>query len=499
MAGAAGGADAVPPAVRRQLGVSVQTLRCWEYGSVTLGALEDQEEGALSASHPENPHAGDGSAPAEDGGPISVVSAFFGDPEDPVYRRDITAEVQALLVEGVAAQGPGRPIEVPAVTRLWGDPARFRVKQLEVTYEHRWLSGGERRALEALERRVSEKAQVAPDLEELLARLGVALQGAAGRRPSGSSTPGGAATASASGMDASTTSGAAAPLGATSPRWRLLGFQSNDPRSDLRTGRLALEALVYFAEQYPQIASRLVREAQSNGIDYPFAVASINVTQLLAKYFGLVGDGCGAGGSASSCVAPRRVVRNLARLLAAYEGFETDPFGELQAAVMEHLHARWHAKKEADPLVTVMNFAPTLEETLASVHVFCLRAPLLSTTEFRRLLLLPVGSAGGGRGVGAWLHSDAKGRLGSTLRRQVSSGSVGRTPSDEDTGQTYERLRSSAHSAVTTVSQTAGVFGTYLQGILGDAAAAAVAATAVTTPVAPPSPDAAGRRESVAH
>jgi len=488
MAEAEATGSAALPLSRRELGVSLQTLRCWEYGSVMLGASHTQEEGAQTANRVEAPTAAEGSAPQDGDGPISVISAFFGDPDDPAHRRDITTEVRALYSEALAAQGDCGPVEVPAVTRLWGDPARFRVKQLEVTYEQRWLSDDERRALEALQVRVTEKAQSAPDLEELLARLGTALRGAAVRRPSVSVSDGGADTAaSAADMAASEI----APLGLTSPRWRLLGFQSNDPRTDLRTGRLALEALVYFAEQYPRVAARLVQEAQSNGIDYPFAVASINVTQLLARYFGVSGDGCGAGGSAGDCVAPWRVVRSFARLLVSCGGSNIDPFGELQSAVMEHLHARWHAKKEADPLLTVMNFAPTLEETLASVHVFCQRAPLHSTTEFRRLLLLPV-SGEVSRGARAWFNGAAQTRSGAASPSEAASGSRDRALSDVGTTeQTYERIRSSAHSAVTAVSQTAGVCRTYLSGILGDYAA-------TTATAAQPQPDAVGTVESMA-
>merc|ERR1711879_492016 len=56
----------------------------------------------------------------------------------------------------------------------------------------------------------------------------------------------------------------------TSPRWKRLGFQSSNPRTDLRTGIIALDNFAYFFEQYPEDAQRLCLESSSN---YPLAVA----------------------------------------------------------------------------------------------------------------------------------------------------------------------------------------------------------------------------------
>lgn len=385
------------------LGVERRIVRCWEYGTVVLGPSAEENIHGVQML-----------------GEINVVSAWFGDPEDPSQRSDIAAEVQRMEA---AARAQGHALEVLATTRLWGDPARFCMKQLEVSYELMWLLSEERAALEALQRRVCEKAQLAPDLDVLLERLGAALC------PS-SSSPAQALTACDAVEEIVPSS---LPLGQTSPRWRQLGFQSNDPRSDLRTGRLALESLVYLAERFPLATGQMVREAQSDGIDYPFAVASINVTQLLARYLGLTSDAI-SGVAGSGHVAPKHVVRCFARLLLHADiSRKVDPFCEFHAAVMSRLHMAWRARKAEDPHLTVMEFPPALEETLGAVHSFCLTAALESAAEFRELA--------GGREVGD-----------TSANAELESGA----------------LHASVQQTVKTVSNAAGVLGTYLQGVLGE-------------------------------
>eukprot|EP00927_Polykrikos_kofoidii_P022690 TRINITY_DN21109_c0_g1_i1.p1 TRINITY_DN21109_c0_g1~~TRINITY_DN21109_c0_g1_i1.p1 ORF type:complete len:572 (+),score=114.14 TRINITY_DN21109_c0_g1_i1:59-1717(+) len=449
------------------LGMTRCTKRCVEFGSVSVGGCEEDS-------------AGDGRV-----GGVRVLAAWFGDADDVSQRRDITREVLGLL----AQYGPG--VEVSATTALWGDPACFRVKRLEVTYEYDWLTPEERGALEALQRRANEKAQSAADLEELVSRLGNALLAAVGHsafpcvgsrrdavdvvgaavsddsivslRACGGNVVAGdniiaassdagcggaegvvaasdesrstplvnvadtvasnagvvtdgkcpeAKVAATAGYGDSSSSVAAqapectpstqatssssrppSPLGCTSPRWKCLGFQSCDPRTDLRTGRLAVEALIYLADSYPEVAKQMVVEAQSDRLDYPFAVASINVTQLLARYLRLISDGgnFSNGLASASWQAPQQVVRRFSRLLVRRDGEgeiddrHIDPFGEFHAAAMVRLHASWRATKEMDPRTTVMNFPSALDEMMNASHEFCVSCPLRSALEFRTL------------------------------------------------------------------------------------------------------------------
>jgi len=72
-------------------------------------------------------------------------------------------------------------------------------------------------------------------------------------------------------------------------RWKDLGFQRDDPVSDLRaTGLLGLQNLVYFAEQFPGLFLSMARnQQQSSEMEYPFATAGINITYLLITLLGL--------------------------------------------------------------------------------------------------------------------------------------------------------------------------------------------------------------------
>mmetsp|Transcript_21614 Transcript_21614/g.40695 ORF Transcript_21614/g.40695 Transcript_21614/m.40695 type:complete len:402 (+) Transcript_21614:19-1224(+) len=386
-----------------QLGVERRTVRCWEYGTLFIpdeaGCEEDQATGTF--------------APL---GSIHVVFAWFGDANDDTLRNDITAEVQKMLCSSQRSAVPAKP-------RLWGDPAKFRVKQLEVTYEQDWLGHDRREAFLALRARANEKAQESPELEALLQRLSVALLGAAQSGPSTESLVG---------------------FGSTSPRWRQLGFQSSDPRTDLRTGILALDCLVHMAERYPLATSQMVREAQSNGIDYPFAVASINITQHLARYLQLVKDGLGCSGLQS---APPRVIHRFSRLLVSSRqrkerqlgGKEPviEPFCELHAAAMARLHSNWRARKEDDPSITVMHFGPIMEETLAVSCRFCQQAPMETTSEFRAL---------------------------AEVSPQVSR----KLPEASHPSEDITQLVDSVQQTVQKLSDSASTFGTYLHGVISE-------------------------------
>eukprot|EP00439_Symbiodinium_sp_Y106_P030825 s1342_g3.t1 len=275
-----------------------------------------------------------------------------------------------------------------------------------------------REALLGLKARANEKAQEAPELESLLQRLSAALVAAAQSRPCPAESIAG--------------------FGATSPRWRQLGFQSCDPRSDLRTGILALDCLVHMAERYPLATSQMVREAQSDGIDYPFAVASINITQHLARYLQLVKDGLGCSGMQS---ASPRVVHRFARLLASsrqrIESKEPaiEPFCELHAAVMARLHSNWRARKQEDPSITVMHFGPIMEETLAAACAFCKQAPMETASEFRGLASVSQEASAPPRAAG------------------------------EEESEDFAKLADSVQQTVQKFSETASIFGTYLHGV----------------------------------
>eukprot|EP00435_Cladocopium_sp_Y103_P048628 s1265_g14.t1 len=75
---------------------------------------------------------------------------------------------------------------------------------------------------------------------------------------------------------------------------------------------------------------------------------------------------------------------NMLEQLGGSEAIE--PFCELHAAVMTRLHCNWRRRKQEEPQITVMHFAPVLDETLKISRRFCESARMLNSSEFRSLV-----------------------------------------------------------------------------------------------------------------
>jgi len=165
------------------------------------------------------------------------------------------------------------------------------------------------------------------------------------------------------------------------PHWKKLGFQSCDPRTDFRTGILAVDNLVYLCENHSAEAEQMCAEASSESICYPFAVASINVTQMLAWYLLLI-DGPNPLGTDSAVAAldDPMLLHAFARLCVS-----EDAYGELHSAAMIRLHLAWHQGKAADPEANLSFFGRALQETLSAVDMFFRTSPLESADDFKRI------------------------------------------------------------------------------------------------------------------
>ena len=73
--------------------------------------------------------------------------------------------------------------------------------------------------------------------------------------------------------------------------WKAIGFQHEDPESDFRGGGLlSLQNLNFFLAYHGEEASALIRRRfeRSNGANYPWAAAGINITRMIASCFELV-------------------------------------------------------------------------------------------------------------------------------------------------------------------------------------------------------------------
>lgn len=73
--------------------------------------------------------------------------------------------------------------------------------------------------------------------------------------------------------------------------WEDIGFQRDDPVSDIRGGGiLSLVNMIYFLEHYNEAAQGMIERSRNrtDGKYYPWAAAGINLTKLLAVHFEVV-------------------------------------------------------------------------------------------------------------------------------------------------------------------------------------------------------------------
>eukprot|EP00442_Polarella_glacialis_P054706 CAMPEP_0115164112 /NCGR_PEP_ID=MMETSP0227-20121206/72859_1 /TAXON_ID=89957 /ORGANISM="Polarella glacialis, Strain CCMP 1383" /LENGTH=323 /DNA_ID=CAMNT_0002576443 /DNA_START=66 /DNA_END=1035 /DNA_ORIENTATION=+ len=83
---------------------------------------------------------------------------------------------------------------------------------------------------------------------------------------------------------------AALPETIKDPRWKEMGFQAEDPRTDFRGGGLlALQNLCYLAEEFPEEMGLMIKEAgpSSPNSEYLFAAACVNISHMLVLLLGL--------------------------------------------------------------------------------------------------------------------------------------------------------------------------------------------------------------------
>nr|XP_012223064.1 PREDICTED: ELMO domain-containing protein 2 [Linepithema humile] len=67
-------------------------------------------------------------------------------------------------------------------------------------------------------------------------------------------------------------------------QWQQIGFQGDDPKTDFRgMGILGLENLVYFAQEYPSMATHVLSHSNHPRYGYAFAIVGINLTSMALK------------------------------------------------------------------------------------------------------------------------------------------------------------------------------------------------------------------------
>jgi hypothetical protein len=71
------------------------------------------------------------------------------------------------------------------------------------------------------------------------------------------------------------------------PRWTKLGFQSANPRTDIRTGVHSMRSMEYMSRVYPNVFRRIVDESSHRSTEYPFAASCVSVAFAVVIFFRL--------------------------------------------------------------------------------------------------------------------------------------------------------------------------------------------------------------------
>ncbi|CAJ1422038.1 unnamed protein product [Effrenium voratum] len=156
------------------------------------------------------------------------------------------------------------------------------------------------------------------------------------------------------------------PTGRRDARWKLLGFQDEDPRTDFRGGGLlSLKCLLWMAELDAQRVAQLTQESNGNGtlepeFWYPFAAAVINVSFELAQWLMLDHR------RSSRQVQAEDVCNGFEyRRFAELSVIEPETYLILCAAAVTAMHEEWCTKH-----YSVLEFRKCVKVALKRVSIF---------------------------------------------------------------------------------------------------------------------------------
>ena len=123
--------------------------------------------------------------------------------------------------------------------------------------------------------------------------------------------------------------------GTVDSKWTRLGFQSSNPRTDIRTGVHSLEAMEYMSRTYTEEFRKIVHEASDPETEYPFAASCVSIAFSLVVFFKLnARTSVNPSGSASG---NRWAIKQFIRLSMTNK----DCFNELFSMVTMRVHREW--------------------------------------------------------------------------------------------------------------------------------------------------------------
>ncbi|ONH94678.1 hypothetical protein PRUPE_7G026000 [Prunus persica] len=132
--------------------------------------------------------------------------------------------------------------------------------------------------------------------------------------------------------------------------WKQMGWQGSDPSTDFRGGGfISLENLIFFAQQYPESFQRLLHKQDGTRAEweYPFAVAGINISFVLAQMLDLQSEPASLAGT---------------RFLELLQEDEM-AFDNLYCVAFQMMDAQWLAKR-----ASYMEFNDVLKSTRSQLE-----------------------------------------------------------------------------------------------------------------------------------
>ena len=157
-------------------------------------------------------------------------------------------------------------------------------------------------------------------------------------------------------------------------RWTSLGFQSQNPRTDIRTGVHALEAIEYMACHYTSDFRRIVSEASNPATEYPFAASCVSIAFSLVLFFKL---------NSRTAVNPsgwpsgnRLAIKQFVRLSMAH----ANCFDEVFSRVTLRVHREWMTQPPGQ--FDIHYFAVALAEGVGAMANFFNHKRIRDLNEF---------------------------------------------------------------------------------------------------------------------
>jgi len=166
------------------------------------------------------------------------------------------------------------------------------------------------------------------------------------------------------------------PMGDKIPnsRWKDVGFQNIDPRTDFRgSGTTGLKMFIQYAENYPD----MVKSMAEQNDDFLAAVSSINVTYYLMKYFHLADFLIYEKDKSEIC--SRKALKNFCTFLVR----DADVFYKFHHLLFTDLFELWIDLKKKKKGVTIMDFKICFDELKRKMSSAISRSQYKSYDQFR--------------------------------------------------------------------------------------------------------------------